>query len=575
MRKTVLLALALCMVLLASLGAQAFEMTIVHVNDIHSHLEACPGKLSFGGEGTYVNLGGWDRLKAKVDQVRANRKNVALLHAGDAVQGTLYFTKYKGKPEMEFMNLLGFDAMVLGNHEFDKGPQVLADFLGYARFPLLSANANTDAVKKLKAEVRPYTILEYNGEKVGVIGLTLKDTAVVSSPAPVSFADEAATARKYVAELEGKGIDKIIALTHLGYDRDLALAREVPGIDVIVGGHSHSLLDGVDDLAALGLRGSGLYPTVVKGSDGNDVYVVTSWEWAKAVGVLDLVFDGKGHVTRCGGNAVLLLSDSFRRKNAEGQKVELEGAERQKVYDIIAASPVAEVVASDKAAVELLAPYKAGIEAMRSEVIGEAAESLPHIRVPGVNTDGLSMPQGSYIAPLVCDSMLWKVNSVGMKVDMALQNAGGVRVDVPQGKITVGTAYTLMPFGNTLAVLGLTGAEFRAALETGATRGGGAFSYVAGARYTVDMNRPEGSRVTSVEVNKDGAWQPLKDDAAYRVVTNAYIAEGGDGYEVLKKAAGYRCDTGFVDAQAFMDYVRKVRVLKRPASTGITFIPKK
>ncbi len=568
------LVLAASLVLLTAMAAQAFEMTIIHVNDTHSHLESSVDKLSFDGKKTYVRLGGWDRLKTKVDQVRAEKKNVALLHAGDAVQGTLYFTKYKGLPEMEFMNLLGFDAMVLGNHEFDKGPQVLAEFLGYAEFPLLSANANMDAVTKLKAEVKPYTILEYNGEKVGVIGLTLKDTAVISSPGPVTFADETATAKKCVAELEGRGINKIIALTHMGYGRDMALAESVPGIDVVVGGHSHTLLGDAEALSGLGKRGGGPYPTIVKGADGNDVYVVSSWEWGKAAGVLDVGFDDAGHVTSCAGNAVFLLSDILLRKNADQKKVELEETERRKIHDLVAASPVAEIVASDPAAVKLLGPYKEGVREMESQIVGDASESLPHIREPGVHIGGESMPGGSYIAPLICEAMLWKARSVGLGGDLALQNAGGVRTDVPQGKISVGAVYTLMPFGNTLFVIDLTGAQVKEALETGATRGGGAFAYVAGARYTVDMNRPEGDRVTNVEVNKGGKWQALKDGTTYRVVTNAYIAAGGDGYVVLGNSTGYRYDTGFVDAQTFMDYVRMVKTLKRPASTGITFIAK-
>ncbi len=576
MRKVMMpIVLAALVVFGTTFGTRAFELTVVHVNDTHSHLESVSDKLSFDGEKTYVKLGGWDRLKTKIDEVRSKNPNVAVLHAGDAVQGTLYFTKFLGKPEMEFMNLLGFDAMTLGNHEFDKGPDVLADFLEYAHFPVLCANLQAKADSRLAAEVKPYVVLEFNGKSVGVIGLTLKDTEVISRPGPVTFANEQETARKCVAELEAKGINNIIALTHMGYDADKALAANVKGIDLVVGGHSHTLLDDGRSLAALGMRGGGLYPTKVKGPDGSDVYVVTSWEWAKAVGVLKTVFDDNGHITECSGNAVLLLSDSFRRKNAEGKKVELKGAARDTVMDAVVKSPIAEVVGSDADAVALLAPYKKGLEAMRSEVIGQAAQSLPHIRMPGVSDSGEQLPQGSMIAPLVCDAMLWKTASVGLKPDLAMQNAGGVRTSVDRGPITVGTAYTLMPFGNTVYVLDLKGTQVVEALETGARRSGGAFAYVAGARYTVDMNKPEGKRVSHVEIRKDGQWQPLKPKAAYRLATNAYVADGGDGYEVLKFAGGYRYDTGFVVAQTFMDYVRARKTLHRPEATGITFIPEK
>jgi 5'-nucleotidase len=565
--------LAAFVMLVSSAGARAFELTVVHVNDTHSHLEPCPAKLSFDDQKTYVKLGGWDRLKTKVDAVRAKNPNVALLHAGDAVQGTLYFTKYLGKPEMEFMNLLGFDAMVLGNHEFDKGPDVLAHFLKYAHFPVLCANLRPGAESALADEVRPYVILEFNGERVGVIGLTLEETRVISRPAPATFADAFETAKQCVAELEGKGVNKIIALTHMGYDADKKLAASVAGIDLVVGGHSHTLLDDGKSLAALGLHSGGPYPTRVTGPDGSDVYVVTSWKWAMAVGVLRTVFDDAGHVTECGGNAVLLLSDSFQRKNGTGEKVELQGADRNAVMDAVVKSPMAEVVGPDADADALLAPYKKGLESMRNEVIGRAAQSLPHIRVPGVTESDQDLPQGSMIAPIVCDSMLWKAQSVGLKPDLALQNGGGVRTGVERGPITVGTAYTLMPFGNTLMVLDLKGAQVQKALENGATRQGGAFAYVAGARYTVDMNRPEGERVTSVDIRRGDRWEALDSEATYRMVTISYLADGGDDYQVLKNAVGHRYDTGFVDAQVFMDYVRMKKTLQRPESTGITFIP--
>jgi len=199
---------------------------------------------------------------------------------------------------------------------------------------------------------------------------------------------------------------------------------------------------------------------------------------------------------------------------------------------------------------------------------------LPHIRAPGVSRNGVSLPHGSLIAPRVADSFLEKMAVTGRPADIALVNAGGVRESLRRGKITVGTAYTLMPFNNTLYVLTLSGDQFKAALEYGVTRSNGAYPYVAGTRYTADMNQPEGRRITVVEtLAEDGQWQPLEPAKSYRVVTNSYLAKGGDGYEVLGNAK-LRTDTGFVDTEAFIEYVKKHKKLLRPKATGVTYLPK-
>lgn len=553
----------------------AFDLTVLHVNDSHSYLDATGDKLKPEGKSTYVKLGAWARLQTAVDGVRSEKGNVALLHAGDAVQGDLYFMKYNGKPEMEFLNRLGFDAYTLGNHEFDKGTPFLVKFLKYAKLPVLGANIDASGQPKLAEKLKPYTILTYGKEKVGIIGLTIKDTAFISSPGKgVTFVEEAEAAKKYVKELQAKGVDKIILLTHVGLDNDKKLAATVPGVDVIVGGHSHSLLADPDAMSALGKKVQDTYPVIVKGADGNDVYVVTAWKWGRVLGRLDVTFDANGQVTAAKGLPVMLVGDSFRQKNEKKQKVALEGEAKAAMIKTINSSPVAEVVAKDAKSVAFLKPYSAGVEEMRKDIIGIAVRPLPHIRVPGVNDSGVDLKNGSLIAPIVCKAMLAKLATTGEPADIALQNAGGVRESVEQGNITVGTAYTLMPFNNSLTLLTLTGAQVKTALETGVTRGSGAFPYVGGARYTADMNKPEGQRITKVEVFKKGKWMPLNTSDEYRLVTNSYLAGGGDGYVVMKEAKT-KYDTGFVDAEAFIEYVKKTQYIKAPKVFDVTYIPAK
>lgn len=570
MKRYIFLLLLLATVLFAH-PVLGFELTILHVNDSHSYLESTGDKVELVGEKTYVQLGAWTRLTTAVEHVRREGGNVALLHAGDAVQGGLYFTEYKGKPEMEFLNRLRFDAMTLGNHEFDKGPKFLAEMLCCTHIPVLSANMDASQVPDLSSRVKPYTILTLEGEKVGVIGLTLADTSFVSSPGPdISFASEAEVARAYVAELEKLGVNKIILLTHVGLETDMKLAAEVPGVDVIVGGHSHSLLAEPYAMEELGLNPESTYPVVVKGSDGNDVYVVTAWKWGRILGRLNVTFDEKGRVVEAKGDPVMLMADEFQRKNSEGEKVALDGEERQAVLDELCGNPVARVVAEDAPTSEFLAPYSKGVQAMLKDVIGKAVKPLPHIRVPGVNESGVRLPSGSLIAPLVVQAMLDKIDTTGRKADFAFMNGGGVRMSLDRGKITVGEVRMLLPFDNTIYTMTVSGAQIKAALEYGVDRGEGAFPYVAGARYTADMNRPKGERVTQIHVQ----GIPLDLNRQYHMATNAYLARGGDGYSMFKDISD-QYDTGFYVPQSFMDYVREVGKVKPLPSTRITYIPAK
>ncbi|QJB55358.1 5'-nucleotidase C-terminal domain-containing protein [Pseudodesulfovibrio sp. zrk46] len=573
MKKMLLWVVCLGCLLVAS-SAFAFDLTILHVNDSHSYLAATGDRLVVDGKKTYVDLGGWPRLTTAVKHARRDSSASLLLHAGDAVQGDLYFMKYDGRPEMEFLNRLKFDAYVLGNHEFDKGAKFLANFLEYVGIPVLGANVDAAGMPRLADHLKPYVVRCFGQDRVGVIGLVTSDTQYISSPGKgVDFKDVAETARRYVKELQDLGVDKIVLLTHVGLEADKELAASIPGVDIIVGGHSHSLLANPEEMHALGKGVDDDYPVVVKGPDGNDVYVVQAWKWGRVLGRLDVTFDTDGQVVSAIGKPVMLVADGFQRKDKSRKRVELTGEVRQAVVDALTRSKVTAVMAEDAPAAAFLEPYTKGVQAMRKDVIGKAPKTLWHIRAPGVNKDGVKLQQGSMIAPLVAQSMLDKIATTGDPADIALVNAGGVRDNLKAGKISVGEIYTLLPFNNTLFLLEVTGAQLKAALEYGVNRSGGAFPYVAGARYTANMKREKGDRIESVELQgRDGKWHALDPTKSYRVVTNAYMAGGGDGYTMLKEIAD-RYDTGFVDSEAFIEFVKKTKVLKPPKRTGITYIP--
>lgn len=553
-------------------ASQPFELVVAHVNDTHSHVEAIAGKLTLAGKTTYLPLGGMPRLATQLKQVRGRYPHALFLHAGDAVQGTIYFLKYHGKIEMELLNSLGCDAMVLGNHEFDRGPQGTGRIVGWASFPVLAANLDASREPALKGKLRPYIIKQVAGQKVGIIGLITPDTAFIANVGPrLKFLPVAPTARKYIAELQARGVNKIILLTHQGYERDLKLAREVAGIDLIVGGHSHTLLGDAAAMGKLGLKPEGPYPTLVKGPGGLPVYVVQAWQWAEAAGVMRLRFDHKGVVQGFGTGVQVMAGDRFRQKQ-KGKKVLVSQPERQAILAAAQANPAIAVGAADKKTLGLIAPYRQGLTKLLTTVVAKVAQDLYHIRVPGVSSSGKKLPQGSQVAPLVARAMLWKVRSTGMKVDLAWQNAGGVRGSIMAGDLTIAGAFSLLPFGNTLVVIELSGQDLIRVLDWGVSTGGGAFPYLAGARYTADMSRPAGKRIVRAELAAPGGqWRPVDPKASYRLVTSSFVAHGGDDCKILAQAKGYRYDTGFVDADAFMDYARKLKILKPLTDSGVVY----
>ncbi len=495
----------------------AFTLTLVHTNDTHAHLE--PVELTLSGQ--KVKVGGVAQRIAFFDRLRAGRKNLLFLDAGDVFQGTLYFNQYRGLADRYFMHRALYRVMALGNHEFDLGPGPLAEFLKGARFKVVAANVGVEREPKLKGLFAPYAIVVVGGEKVGVIGLTTPDTREIANPGPtVDFLDPYESAQKAVYELLQKGVNKIIVLSHLGYAEDLKLARRLVGAQVIVGGHSHTLLGSFPHKE---LAPAGPYPTLVKNPEGKDVLVVQAWEWGKVVGLLEVTFNEKGELLAYKGEPVLMTP---------------------------------EVSPEDFFAKEALLAYAQPVMALMGQVIAEAKVDL-------VGERAIVRKRESNLGNLIADGMVWKTKNAGVQI--ALQNGGGIRASISKGPITVGKVYEVLPFGNTLVVMDLTGKEIKAALENGVSQweqAAGRFLQVSGLRYAFDLARPAGDRVVRVEVKTEKGYQPLDLEATYRVVVNNFIAAGGDGFTVLKEAQGYRVDTGFSDAESFMDYLKELKAVE-------------
>ncbi|HHQ4569244.1 TPA: bifunctional metallophosphatase/5'-nucleotidase [Aeromonas veronii] len=567
------------------------ELTVAHINDTHAHLDPTENGLAIQPTGQqkfefFAKLGGYPRLKFKLDELREQAgkdgRHFLTLFGGDAFQGTLYFTQFRGEEESRLLSEMGIDAATLGNHEFDLGNGPLNDYAAKVNYPIVAANLVKSSSSALKdnQNIHEYIIKEINGESVGIFGLVLDNMHDISSPdKDTQFQPMIASAQRTVDALKKKGANKIIMVTHIGLQSDQAVAKAVNGIDLIVGGHSQTFLGDMDELKSIGYTAhnqnpsdDNTYAQMVTNPDGGKTCIVQAGEWAKGYGLVNVSLSKEGTITKCEGRNTLMSGDDFTKSVPDPKdskktiKVPLGGSEQTNVVDYIAKSPVIEIVPEDQTMRDVIdTEYKPAVAALEAKVIADVPVKLPHVRVP-TTPDGAGL-----IDPLVAESLYWKLNQLNTKVDFTIQNAGGVRADVNATPLTVGYVMgTLLPFGNKIAAFNLKGKDVRATLEyavdyaighqTGIAASSGAFPYVGHLSYTYDGKLAKGSRITKLEVlDANGQWAPLDDEKIYRVGSNTYIAAGKDGYNGLLKREelpnkGDYVDTGVGENEMFMEY---------------------
>ncbi|WP_339647009.1 5'-nucleotidase C-terminal domain-containing protein [uncultured Pelagibacterium sp.] len=485
-------ALALTVGLTGPVSAQEGEFTlnILHLNDFHSRFgpitssdSNCDAETDAAGE----CFGGIARVKTAIEDKRAELEgeNVVLLDAGDWFQGSLFYTQYRSEIVSEFSNGLGIDLMAVGNHEFDDGPEELAALLDAIEYPLISGNTNVENEPLLEGRLPGTHVMEIGGEQVGFISALAEDTDETSSPGDnVEFEDVIDSLTAQAEALTAEGINKIIALTHVGFAQDQEIASNVPGVDVVVGGHSHTLLSNTDEGAAGG------YPTMINGVDGNEVPVVTAYSYGKYLGDLTVTFDAEGNVTSAEGDPILIDASVEPYEEYVTRLAELE-------------EPLQELMA------EVIGTTTAPIEGSREVCRVEECS----------------------MGNLVADSILDAASGSGATI--AIQNGGGLRSSIDAGEITMGEVLTVLPFSNTLATVEISGADVIDALENGVSdieNGAGRFPQVAGLQYSYTLANSVGERISDVMVDEGGEWVPIDEDATYTIVTNNYMRGGGDGY---------------------------------------------
>ncbi len=549
-------------------GSEAFRLRIIHTNDHHARIE--PEQVQRIGGQPPVNrrFGGVSRRKTLIDQIRAEGGNQLLLDAGDIFQGTLYFTRYEGIADLAFYREMGYDAITLGNHEFNLGPAKLATFidgarnggtitvdgfdiaLGGSNISVVSANIELTPASPLTGKIEPHIIKTLEGEQVGIFGLTTPSTAFLSSPGPtVTFTNPIDAAKAQVTALQTQGVNKIIALAHLGYQEELELAEEVPEIDIVVGGHSHTPLRPQGDTRPLGVMAGGPYPTLVERPGGSPALVVTAWEWGKWLGDISVGFDAAGNVI------------------ADGIEVRL-----MPVWADGLGSPARELLPEEGPEIAAYAPFEA--------LIGQFVEPINELRNTPVGTTAVELDgarnnvrsRETNLGNLIATAKRKKVQEILPNSTLpivAIMNGGGIRATIPAGNVTLGDVLTVLPFGNTIVYFTLTGAQLKEALENGVSRVGqsddGRFPQIAGMRFTWNPNAAPGSRIISLEIETTAGaatrlanttYTPYDPTADYIVATNNFLLGGGDNYTVFRDNARDAVDTFFPLADVVADYIR-------------------
>ncbi len=498
-----------------------YNITILHTNDNHGNFwQNKYGERGMAARATLIN-----NIRS---EVQATGGSVLLLSGGDINTGVPESDLQDAEPDFIGMNMIGYDAMAVGNHEFDNPLDVLAKQAAWANFPFLAANIYKDGKRLFDA----YKIFDKDGIKIAVIGLTTQDTEKIGNPEfikEIEFTDPKAEAKRVIAELKEKhNPDIIIAATHMGHylngnngsnapgDVQLARSLEKGSLDMIVGGHSQEpvCMEGINKYADF-KPGQQCVP-----DKQNGIYIVQAHEWGKYVGRADYTFKNGDFILK----SYNLIPVNLKQKveNADGEKV--------RVF-------IQDEISQDQAVFDALQPFQEKGQQALSIVIGETKILLQGKRSIVRNNQ-------TNLGRLIATSHMQRA-----KADFSVMNSGGVRASIEEGEISYKDVLTVQPFGNTLAYVDMTGSEIIDYLNVVATKtkDSGAYAQFAGISMTVSDNQ-----VSDVMIG----GKALDVNSTYRFTIPSFNGAGGDGYPKINNHVNY-VDTGYIDAEVLKDYIQE------------------
>ncbi|XP_064487891.1 protein 5NUC-like [Ornithodoros turicata] len=521
-----------------AVAAEKFTLTVLHTNDIHSHfVESNPaGGRCYPSEKDKC-VGGVARIAAQVKKFRSNpKKNVLFLNAGDVFQGTYWYNVHKHNVVSAVVSGLKYNATCLGNHEFDDRPAGLAPFLKdmqVAQIPVLASNIDTSKAEEMKGLTPNKSIvLTVGGKTIGIIGAVTREAMTSSKPAPVNITDETASIKQEAAMLKEQGVNILIALTHIGYTLEVNMTRDIPDIDIWVGGHTHSFLYTGNDYPKENVP-VGDYPTVVNRTDGSTGLVVQAYWFGKFLGHIEVTFDEKGQVTEWKGKPILM---------SQGIK-------------------------EDPEMVKILEPFKAAVENITKAHVGR---SLAYLDA----ADKVCRVEECNLGNCITDSFFYYYatrlpvsdrRKSWSQVNGAITNGGSIRASIDNiDDLIREDILTTLPFCSRILVLNITGKGLKDMFEHSMSQYDRAFRaapffQVSGMKLVFEPSASKGNRVKSFQILctecRVPRYEPLNVSRTYKIVINEYILHRlnstlGDETQTV-------CEPEPKGCEVFEDYIRQ------------------
>ncbi|XP_030758221.1 apyrase-like [Sitophilus oryzae] len=511
-----------------SASQNLFELSVVHFNDFHARYEQI-GSVSGVCYDTPTCVGGFARLTTQIQEILAAKPDSILLNGGDNFQGTLYYSLGKWNITQQFLNKLPFDAIVLGNHEFDNGLDGVVPFITHSKAPVVCTNIDDSLEPSIQGTYTKSTVVERNGKKIGIIGVIYSKTNEISTTGKLKFLPESSTVNEEAERLvREEGVFTNIVLSHVGYDIDKEIAANASEkIGLIVGGHSHTFLYSGDDPQGPDAP-EGPYPTIIKSKNNKDVLIVQAFAYTKYLGNITVFYDDNGEVVNYEGSPIYLSND----------------------------------IPQDENITKELAPWKELVDSQGSVVLGST-----HVTLSKTGCYFSECSLGNFVTDAYIFAYVDTVqNEAWTGAAIGITNAGGLRDTIGIGDVTYNDLLLAQPFGNTVDFGQIKGKYIKEVLEQGTKEYNNQrvlsdlkLLHVSGAQVVYNLTRPFGERVQSIKVRCQKCLVPEYEDLdleeTYNVAVNSYVAGGGDGYTAVSENIE-NLAIGQVDVEVFMKYLQ-------------------
>ncbi|KAL3266931.1 hypothetical protein HHI36_011081 [Cryptolaemus montrouzieri] len=506
-----------------------FELSVVHLNDFHARYEQT-NKASGKCKDNTTCIAGLGRIKTEIDEILKEKPDSLVLNAGDNFQGTIYYNIFKYNITARFLNTIPFDAIVLGNHEFDDGIDGVTPFMKMLNAPIILSNVNDTLEPRFQGLYRKSVVVERNGRKIGLIGVIIKSCNEISNTEDLIFLDESESVNREAERLvREEGVFTNIVVSHSGYGVEKLIAQYATNkIGLIVGGHSHSFLYTGDNPPGPDTP-AGPYPTVIKSDEGRTVLVTQASAYTKYLGNITVFYDEEGYV-----------------KGWSGAPIFMENK-----------------IVQDPVYLADLKPYSEEVNIRGDSIIGSSLVRLER--------DDCRMGE-CLLGNFVTDAMVYEYiekspTKYWTKAAISLMNTGSLRTTIEKGNISYNDLITAQPFGNDLYFGEVSGKDLYDIFEFSATPYffGRTFIninilQVSGIKVTIDIRKPIGSRITHLKARCSDCQIPVYENVnfekTYKIIVPSFLMNGGDGFFIIPERMK-NILMGSVDIDVYTNYLEK------------------